>query len=480
MAEGPQEDLTRTDVAQPALFAVSMALAEVAGECGLRPDLVTGHSLGEYTAAAVSGALDPGDAMRLVCERGRLMAEIQERSPGAMAATGGVEEARLAELCAEAAEGQALGAANLNSPKQIVVSGEVAAVERLLALLDAEPGARGMRLPVGAAFHSSLMVPVREELRGPLGEVELSTPAIPLVANHSGLPVDDAEGVRTALIEQIAKPVRFADCVRSMVDAGCTSFLELGPGQGAHGAGAPGGRPRHEHGHGRLAREDRGLRGGLPEAPRIAAVRAELNVSDDPAGVAAEMMAAVTGHMVITGGSTPRERLRAAGGDARRTGPTWSSGSPTSAACHPSTSTRTTGWSRSRCSITWRAPWRTGCPASSGRARAPPSTSARSTRRSAHELPVFDFILLGLGPDAHTCSLFPGDDALGERERRVVGVERPGMAPLVARITLTLPVVNAAARRSSWSPAPTRRRRWPAPSTAPPTRARRRRWSRER
>jgi [acyl-carrier-protein] S-malonyltransferase len=231
VAEGPQEDLTRTDVAQPALFAVSLALAEVAGECGLRPDLVTGHSLGEYTAAAVSGALDPGDAMRLVCERGRLMAEIQERSPGAMAATGGVEEARLAELCAEAADGQALGAANLNSPKQIVVSGEVAAVERLLALLEAEPGARGMRLPVGAAFHSSLMVPVREELRGPLGEVELATPATPLVANHSGLPVDDAEGVRTALIEQIAKPVRFADCVRSMVDAGCTSFLELGPGK---------------------------------------------------------------------------------------------------------------------------------------------------------------------------------------------------------------------------------------------------------
>ena len=135
------------------------------------------------------------------------------------------------ELCAEAAEGQALGPANLNSPKQIVVSGEVAAVERLLALLEDEPGARGMRLPVGAAFHSSLMVPVREELRGPLGAAELADPAMPLVANHSGLPVDDAEGVRTALIEQIAKPVRFADCVRSMVGAGCTSFLELGPGR---------------------------------------------------------------------------------------------------------------------------------------------------------------------------------------------------------------------------------------------------------
>jgi [acyl-carrier-protein] S-malonyltransferase len=179
----------------------------------------------------VSGALDPGDAMRLVCERGRLMAEIQERSPGAMAATGGVDEARLAELCAEAAQGLALGPANLNSPRQIVVSGEVDAVERLLSLLDAEPGARAMRLPVGAAFHSSLMVPVRDELRGPLGEVEITAPAVPLVANHSGLPVDDAAGVRTALVEQIANPVRFADCVRSLVSAGCTDFLELGPGK---------------------------------------------------------------------------------------------------------------------------------------------------------------------------------------------------------------------------------------------------------
>jgi [acyl-carrier-protein] S-malonyltransferase len=231
VSEGPMEALTGTDVAQPALFAVSTALAEVAADCGLEPDFVTGHSLGEYTAAAAAGALDPGDAMRLVCTRGRLMAEIQERSPGAMAATGGVGEERLAELCEQAADGEPLGAANLNSPRQIVVSGTEGAVDRLLALLEDEPGARGMRLPVGAAFHSTLMVPVREELRGPLGETAISTPAVPLVANHSGLPVDDAEGVREALVEQIATPVRFADCVRSLVDAGCTDFLELGPGK---------------------------------------------------------------------------------------------------------------------------------------------------------------------------------------------------------------------------------------------------------
>jgi [acyl-carrier-protein] S-malonyltransferase len=231
VAEGPMEVLTGTDVAQPALFAVSAALAEVAADCGLEPDFVTGHSLGEYTAAAAAGALDPGDAMRLVCERGRLMAAIQDESPGAMAATGGVSEERLAELCAQAAEGDALGPANLNSPRQIVVSGTVGAVERLLALLDEEPGARAMRLPVGAAFHSTLMVPVRDALRGPLDETAIAAPRVPVVANHSGRPVADAEGVREALVEQIANPVRFADCVRSLADAGCTDFLELGPGK---------------------------------------------------------------------------------------------------------------------------------------------------------------------------------------------------------------------------------------------------------
>ena len=231
VSEGPMEELTRTDVAQPALFAVSAALAEVAADCGLEPDFVAGHSLGEYTAAAAAGALDPGDAMRLVCERGRLMAAIQDESPGAMAATGGVSEERLAELCEQAAAGEPLGPANLNSPRKIVVSGTVAAVERLLALLAEEPGARALRLPVGAAFHSSLMAPVRDSLRGPLDEASIADPRVPLVANHSGLPAEDAEAVRTALVEQIVNPVRFADCVRSLVDAGCTDFLELGPGR---------------------------------------------------------------------------------------------------------------------------------------------------------------------------------------------------------------------------------------------------------
>ncbi len=169
--------------------------------------------------------------MRLVSLRGRLMAEVQERNPGAMAATGGVPEARLEQLCASAAEGAVLGLANINSPKQIVVSGESAAVDRLVELANAEPGGRAMRLPVGAAFHSEYMRPVRDELETALAEVEIADPAVPLVANHSGRAVHDAAGVREALLGQIASPVRFTDCVESLVDGGCTSFLELGPGR---------------------------------------------------------------------------------------------------------------------------------------------------------------------------------------------------------------------------------------------------------
>ena len=230
-AEGPMEDLTRTEVAQPALYAVSLTLAQVARDVGLTPDYVVGHSLGEYTAAAAAGALDPEDGMRLVSTRGRLMAEVQEHSPGAMAATGGVPEPRLEEMIEGAAEGAVLGLANINSPKQIVVSGETAAVDRLVELVNDEPGGRAMRLPVGAAFHSEYMRPVRDALAAELEEIEIADPAVPLVANHSGRPVDDAAGVREALLGQIASPVRFTDCVHSLVDAGCTSFLELGPGR---------------------------------------------------------------------------------------------------------------------------------------------------------------------------------------------------------------------------------------------------------
>jgi [acyl-carrier-protein] S-malonyltransferase len=229
--EGPMEALTRTDVAQPALFALSLALTDAAREVGLRPDFVAGHSLGEYTAAAAAGALGADDGMRLVCERGRLMAEIQSERPGAMAAIIGLETDKLERLCEQASAAGSVTLANLNSPTQIVVSGEEGGVERLLELAGEAGAARAVRLQVGAAFHSQLMKPVQTSLAETMKATSWNDPEVPLVANFSGRVVSDAEGLREALITQIASPVRWVDCVQTLVDAGCTSFLELGPGR---------------------------------------------------------------------------------------------------------------------------------------------------------------------------------------------------------------------------------------------------------
>jgi [acyl-carrier-protein] S-malonyltransferase len=230
--EGPMESLTRTDVAQPALFALSLAVTDVAREAGLEPDFVAGHSLGEYTAAVAAGALAAEDGMRLVSERGRLMAGIQEETPGAMAAIIGLEADQLAELCERASEESGhVALANLNSPTQIVVSGEESGVGRLMELAGEAGAAKTIRLQVGAAFHSQLMKPVQAKLADAMAELEWSDPAVPLISNASGKAVSDAAGVREALIAQIASPVRWVDCVRTLVDAGTSDFLELGPGR---------------------------------------------------------------------------------------------------------------------------------------------------------------------------------------------------------------------------------------------------------
>ena len=230
-SEGPMESLTRTDVAQPALFALSMAVDEVARAKGLKPDFVAGHSLGEYSAAVAAGALDPEQGMRLVCERGRLMAGIDKQSPGAMAAIIGLEADVLEKLCGDASAAGMVSLANLNSPTQIVVSGEEAGVVKLMELASEAGAAKTVRLQVGAAFHSELMKPVQASLAETMDQLDWSDLEVPLVANFSGSPVEDAASVREALTEQIASPVRWVDCVRTLVGAGCTDFLELGSGR---------------------------------------------------------------------------------------------------------------------------------------------------------------------------------------------------------------------------------------------------------
>ncbi len=229
--EGPIEELTRTEVAQPALFAVSMAMTELARQAGVQPDFVAGHSLGEYTAAVAAGCLSPAEGIALVSERGRRMAEIQSQRPGSMGAIIGLPSERVDELCQAARSLGSVAPANLNTPSQIVVSGEEKAVQRALELAEEAGAEKAILLRAGAAFHSELMEPVQSALAETMQSLQWQDPHPPLVSNASARVVDSSSGVREALVAQIASPVLWVDCVRTLIDAGVTSFLELGAGR---------------------------------------------------------------------------------------------------------------------------------------------------------------------------------------------------------------------------------------------------------
>jgi [acyl-carrier-protein] S-malonyltransferase len=229
--EGPIEDLTATDAAQPALFATSLAVMDVARDRGLKPDYVAGHSLGEYTAAVVAGALAVEDGMRLVARRGRLMAGIQSERPGAMAAIIGLPLEQLEQLCAEASSAGLVAPANLNTPSQIVCSGEEAGVVRLIELAEQAGADKAIRLKVGAAFHSALMEPVQRAMAEAMEDVGWNDPSTPLVGNASAAVKTTGDQVREALIAQIASPVLWVDSVRTLRGEGCDTFLELGSGR---------------------------------------------------------------------------------------------------------------------------------------------------------------------------------------------------------------------------------------------------------
>src|SRR5918992_58131 len=229
--EGPIEELTKTEVAQPALFATSLAVLELARESGIQPDFVAGHSLGEYTAAVASGALDVDVGMQLVAQRGRQMAGIQSERPGAMGAVIGLPSEKVEELCATASEHGSVAPANFNTPTQIIVSGEEAPVLKVIELAEEAGADKALRLQVGAAFHSELMEPVQQELGQEMEGIEFSDPDTPLMSNAFAELMTTGDDVRRALVAQIASPVRWVECVEALVDDGCSTFLELGSGR---------------------------------------------------------------------------------------------------------------------------------------------------------------------------------------------------------------------------------------------------------
>jgi [acyl-carrier-protein] S-malonyltransferase len=230
--EGPESELMRTEQAQPAILATSVATwRALADEMPLAPAWLAGHSLGEYTALVVAGALDFGDALRLVRLRGRLMQQAVPEGTGAMAAVMGLEDDAVAELCARAAEGEVVAPANFNGAGQIVVAGHRAAVERVIERARAA-GGKVLPLAVSAPFHCALMAPAAAGLDAALAEVDVRAPSVPVVANVDATLNEDAERVRGLLVAQVTAPVRWAESMRLLQRLGCRRAVEVGPGQG--------------------------------------------------------------------------------------------------------------------------------------------------------------------------------------------------------------------------------------------------------
>lgn len=229
-SQGPETELAATAVTQPALLTASVALWDLwRGAGGPAPALVAGHSLGEYSALVCAGALDFADAVRLVHRRGQLMQQAAPRGEGAMAAVLGLEEAQVEAACSRA-EGL-VSAANYNAPGQVVIAGEAAAVERAVASCKALGARRAVMLDVSGPFHCALMVPAREQLAVALDAAGLRQPQIPLVRNVDAAAVATVEAVCEGLLDQLAQPVRWTECVRRMAAEGVTRLVECGPGK---------------------------------------------------------------------------------------------------------------------------------------------------------------------------------------------------------------------------------------------------------
>ncbi len=236
MFEGPEEDLTATENAQPALMAASLAALRVLEQEGgldmaSACRFVAGHSLGEYSALAAAGALGLAETARLLKRRGRAMQEAVPAGEGAMAALLGVDREAGEEIATAAAEGEVCTLANDNAPDQVVVSGSRAAVERAVEIAARHGAKRAVMLPVSAPFHCSLMAPVADVMAEALAETTLSEPSVPLICNVSAKPVTEPESIRTLLVEQVTGMVRWRESVLYMRDQGVARLVELGTGR---------------------------------------------------------------------------------------------------------------------------------------------------------------------------------------------------------------------------------------------------------
>ena len=229
--EGPEEKLKLTEITQPAILTTSIAALRVLQEKGVAPQFVAGHSLGEYSAHVAAGTLIFADAARTVRNRGKYMQEAVPVGVGAMAAILGMPLDKVIEIASDAAQGEVCQVGNINSPEQIVISGNTGAVTRVIALATERGAKKAVSLPVSAPFHCSLMQPAQDRLANDLAAVRFQNPSCPVICNVDAAPLTTADASRDALIRQVTGTVRWEPSIRLLIDKGASLFIEVGPGK---------------------------------------------------------------------------------------------------------------------------------------------------------------------------------------------------------------------------------------------------------
>jgi len=229
---GPADKLNSTDITQPAMLAAGVAVWRVwQAKGGAQPTVLAGHSLGEYTALVCGGSLPFTDAIKLVAERGRLMQKAVPAGTGAMAAVLGLDDDVVRQACSDAAAGEVLEAVNFNSPGQVVVAGNKAAVERVVDLAKERGAKRALLLPVSVPSHCALMQPAADQLATVLKDVAIQAPTIPVINNADVASPSEPDAIRDALVRQLYSPVRWVETIQKMTSDGVDRLIECGPGK---------------------------------------------------------------------------------------------------------------------------------------------------------------------------------------------------------------------------------------------------------
>lgn len=230
--DGPEEELNATINTQPAMLAAGVAVWRIWDSvCSIKPEIMAGHSLGEYTALVCSGALSFADAVDLVAERAQLMQSAVPEGQGAMAALLGLDDDSVSEVCEQAAQGQVVEAVNFNSPGQVVIAGDTLAVERAIEIATDAGAKRVIQLPVSVPSHCALMKPAAEKLSEKLAGITIQSPQIKVLHNVDAGLHEQSESIREALAAQLHSPVLWADTIRQIANDGITKIIELGPGR---------------------------------------------------------------------------------------------------------------------------------------------------------------------------------------------------------------------------------------------------------